>query len=33
MFLKNKADYTAKLFEILNPLLPHYSKGGGKIEN
>lgn len=32
MFLKNKADYTAKLFEILNPLLPHYSKGGARLK-
>lgn len=32
MFLNNKDAYVNKLFEILNPLLPHYSKGGALLK-
>lgn len=32
MFLESKAAYAARLFEILNPLLPHYSPGGARLK-
>lgn len=31
MFLQTKRDYQEKLFEILNPLLPHYSDGKARL--
>lgn len=31
MFLTSKQDYQEKLFEILNPLVPHYSSGQAKL--
>lgn len=31
MFLQTKKDYQEKLFEILNPVLPHYSTGGAQL--
>lgn len=31
MFLKTKRDYQEKLFEVLNPLIPHYSPGGARL--
>lgn len=31
MFLQSKRDYQEKLFEILNPLVPHYSSGRAKL--
>lgn len=31
MFLQSKRDYQEKLFEILNPLVPHYSTGRAKL--
>lgn len=32
MFLESKAAYAARLFEILNPLLPHYSPSGARLK-
>lgn len=32
MFLENKNAYINKLFDILNPLLPHYSEGGARLK-
>ena len=31
MSIKTKKDYQDKLFEILNPLLPHYSEGKARL--
>lgn len=31
MFLQSKQDYREKLFDILNPLLPHYSAGKARL--
>lgn len=31
MFLKSKSDYQSKLFDIINPLLPHYSVGRARL--
>lgn len=31
MFLQTKKDYQEKLFEILNPLIPHYSEGKAQL--
>lgn len=31
MFLNSKSDYQDKLFDIINPLLPHYSEGRARL--